>query len=218
MTMTTTSRSHLLRDPTGQMLRSGQRTRLPTRPGFLAQVPVQCLRCLHRPARQPECVEAEDAEEEDGDKPSHEDESARCKPRAADEIKLNRRIAINTEQQRRNEAGNTNTPWNKRGPYWSERQWGTGREDYSESGNAWYYFSPDQARSRAYHGVEDGLAGISDDYQRLCFALPLWNGKDTIINERLFGVQNRTPFVYDAINNYLVHRQSGAVVGRIQKN
>ena len=81
-------------------------------------------------------------------------------------------------------------PWKKWGPYLSERQWGTVREDYSESGDAWNYFSHDQARSRAYRWGEDGLAGISDDHQRLCFALALWNGKDAILKERLFGLTN----------------------------
>ena len=80
--------------------------------------------------------------------------------------------------------------WKKWGPYLSERQWGTVREDYSEDGNAWAYFSHDQARSRAYHWGEDGLAGISDDRQLLCFALALWNGKDPIVKERLFGLTN----------------------------
>src|SRR5262245_31161068 len=80
--------------------------------------------------------------------------------------------------------------WKKWGPYLSERQWGTVREDYSDDGNAWAYFSHDQARSRAYHWGEDGLAGISDDHQILCFALALWNGKDPIIKERLFGLTN----------------------------
>jgi hypothetical protein len=81
-------------------------------------------------------------------------------------------------------------PWRKWGPYLSERQWGTVREDYSQDGNAWDYFSHDQARSRAYRWGEDGLAGISDDKQRLCFALTLWNGKDPILKERLFGLTN----------------------------
>ena len=81
-------------------------------------------------------------------------------------------------------------PWKKWGPYLSERQWGTVREDYSENGNAWDYFTHDQARSRAYRWGEDGLAGISDDQQQLCFALALWNGKDGIIKERLFGLTN----------------------------
>jgi len=81
-------------------------------------------------------------------------------------------------------------PWKKWGPYLSERQWGTVREDYSDNGNAWDYFSHDQARSRAYHWGEDGLAGISDDHQQLCFALALWNGNDPILKERLFGLTN----------------------------
>src|SRR5512139_171447 len=76
------------------------------------------------------------------------------------------------------------------GPYLSERQWGTVREDYSENGNAWDYFTHDQSRSRAYHWGEDGLGGISDDKQRLCFALALWNGADPILKERLFGLSN----------------------------
>ena len=81
-------------------------------------------------------------------------------------------------------------PWKKWGPYLSERQWGTVREDYSQNGDAWNYFTHDQARSRAYRWGEDGLAGISDDKQQLCFALALWNGKDPIIKERLFGLTN----------------------------
>ncbi len=80
--------------------------------------------------------------------------------------------------------------WRKWGPYLSERQWGTVREDYSVDGNAWDYFTHDQARSRAYSWGEDGLAGISDDEQQLCFALALWNGRDPILKERLFGLTN----------------------------
>jgi Mannosylglycerate hydrolase MGH1-like glycoside hydrolase domain len=80
--------------------------------------------------------------------------------------------------------------WEQWGPYLSERQWGTVREDYSETGDAWDYLSHDQARSRAYRWGEDGIAGISDDHQLLCFALALWNGKDPILKERLFGVTN----------------------------
>ena len=94
------------------------------------------------------------------------------------------------EQQRLAEAREQGVPWRKWGPYLSERQWGTVREDYSDSGNAWDYFSHDQARSRAYRWGEDGLAGISDDRQLLCFALALWNGKDPILKERLFGLTN----------------------------
>src|SRR5512147_2156582 len=88
------------------------------------------------------------------------------------------------------EAREQNVPWRKWGPYLSERQWGTVREDYSESGDAWNFFTHDHARSRAYRWGEDGLGGISDDKQRLCFALALWNGKDPILKERLFGLTN----------------------------
>jgi hypothetical protein len=94
------------------------------------------------------------------------------------------------ERRRLIEAREQGVPWRKWGPYLSERQWGTVREDYSENGDAWNYFSHDQARSRAYHWGEDGLAGISDDHQWLCFALALWNGKDPILKERLFGLTN----------------------------
>jgi hypothetical protein len=94
------------------------------------------------------------------------------------------------EQQRLNEAREARIPWKQWGPYLSERQWGTVREDYSADGNAWDYFSHDQARSRAYRWGEDGLGGLSDDKQRLCFALALWNERDPILKERLFGLTN----------------------------
>src|SRR6195952_325664 len=94
------------------------------------------------------------------------------------------------EQKRLNDAREAQVPWKKWGPYLSERQWGTVREDYSEDGNAWNYFTHDQARSRAYHWGEDGLAGISDDKQLLCFSVALWNGKDPILKERAFGLTN----------------------------
>jgi hypothetical protein len=97
---------------------------------------------------------------------------------------------LTAEHGRLEEAREQNVPLRKWGPYLSERQWGTVREDYSESGDAWNYFSHDQARSRAYRWGEDGLAGISDDRQLLCFALALWNGKDPILKERLFGLTN----------------------------
>ena len=97
---------------------------------------------------------------------------------------------MTAEQTRLEEARTNKVPWKKWGPYLSERQWGTVREDYSGDGNAWDYFSHDQARSRAYRWGEDGLAGISDDKQLLCFALALWNGKDPILKERLFGLTN----------------------------
>src|SRR6201994_2243326 len=78
--------------------------------------------------------------------------------------------------------------WKHWGPYLSERQWGTVREDYSEGGAAWDYFPHDHARSRAYRWGEDGLGGISDRHQRICFAVALWNGRDPILKERLFGL------------------------------
>jgi hypothetical protein len=96
-----------------------------------------------------------------------------------------------TAENDRLEAATTQSiPWKKWGPYLSERQWGTVREDYSEGGDAWNFFTHDHARSRAYRWGEDGIAGISDDKQHLCFALALWNGKDPILKERLFGLTN----------------------------
>jgi hypothetical protein len=80
--------------------------------------------------------------------------------------------------------------WRRWGPYLSERQWGTVREDYSPGGTAWEYFPHDHARSRAYRWGEDGLAGFSDDWQHLCLSLALWNGRDPILKERLFGLTN----------------------------
>src|ERR1051326_6134649 len=97
---------------------------------------------------------------------------------------------MTAEHDRLKEAGEKQVPWKKWGPYLSERQWGTVREDYSEGGAAWDFFPHEHARSRAYRWGEDGLAGISDDHQRLCFALALWNGKDPILKERLFGLTN----------------------------
>jgi len=97
---------------------------------------------------------------------------------------------LTSEQQRLNDAREKKIEWKKWGPYLSERQWGTVREDYSEEGDAWNFFTHDHARSRAYRWGEDGIAGISDDKQHLCFALALWNGKDPILKERLFGLTN----------------------------
>ncbi len=99
-------------------------------------------------------------------------------------------VADVAEQKRLNDAREAGIPWKKWGPYLSERQWGTVREDYSDDGNAWNYFTHDQSRSRAYRWGEDGLAGISDDKQRLCFALALWNEKDPILKERIYGLAN----------------------------
>ena len=98
--------------------------------------------------------------------------------------------ALNAERLRLEECRKSAVPWKKWGPYLSERQWGTVREDYSPDGNAWDYFSHDQARSRAYRWGEDGLAGISDNHGVLCFAVALWNGSDPILKERLFGLTN----------------------------
>jgi Mannosylglycerate hydrolase MGH1-like glycoside hydrolase domain len=104
--------------------------------------------------------------------------------------KENALVTPGEERRRLDEARSDGSPWRKWGPYLSERQWGTVREDYSTDGNAWAYFSHDQSRSRAYLWGEDGLAGISDDQQQLCFALALWNGHDPILKERLFGLTN----------------------------
>jgi hypothetical protein len=97
---------------------------------------------------------------------------------------------VNIEKTRLEEDRLGAQPWRRWGPYVSERQWGTVREDYSATGDAWNYFTHDMARSRAYRWGEDGLAGFSDDQQRLCLALVLWNGKDPILKERLFGLSN----------------------------
>src|SRR6185436_10598648 len=94
------------------------------------------------------------------------------------------------EHSRLEDSQENKAPWKKWGPYLSERQWGTVREDYSSDGNAWDYFTHEQARSRAYRWGEDGLAGLSDNHQVLCFALALWNGKDPILKERIFGLTN----------------------------
>ena len=94
----------------------------------------------------------------------------------------------NAEQQRLDNQGNGTENWRLWGPYLAERAWGSVREDYSPNGTAWEYFSHDQARSRAYRWNEDGLGGICDEQQNLCFALALWNGKDAILKERAFGL------------------------------
>ena len=94
------------------------------------------------------------------------------------------------EEQRLQEAREGRVPGRLWGPYLSDRQWGTVREDYSAGGEAWSYFPHDHARSRAYRWGEDGLAGICDEKARLCFALALWNGNDPILKERLFGLTN----------------------------
>jgi hypothetical protein len=97
---------------------------------------------------------------------------------------------MNAEQQRLEEDRLKRKPWKKWGPYLSERQWGTVREDYSEGGNAWGYFTHETAPARAYRWGEDGIAGVSDDRQLLCLAVALWNGHDPLLKERLFGLTN----------------------------
>jgi hypothetical protein len=97
---------------------------------------------------------------------------------------------MTAESQRLEQAREGHVDWYKWGPYLSERQWGTVREDYSGDGNAWSYFPHDQARSRTYRWGEDGLGGITDSHNLLCFALALWNGNDPILKERLFGLTN----------------------------
>ena len=97
----------------------------------------------------------------------------------------------NPEQKRLDEANARRQLWRKWGPYVSERQWGTVREDYSADGDAWNYFPHEHAPSRAYRWGEDGIAGFCDSKQRLCLAVALWNGKDPILKERMFGLSNR---------------------------
>src|SRR5207245_7088895 len=95
---------------------------------------------------------------------------------------------MTVEERRLEESRLRQVHWKRWGPYLSERQWGTVREDYSPYGTAWEYFPHDHARSRAYRWGEDGIGGISDRHQRICFALALWNGRDAILKERLFGL------------------------------
>ena len=97
-------------------------------------------------------------------------------------------VIMNAEQQRLEQERLRQSYWRRWGPYLSERQWGTVREDYSATGEAWDYFPHDHARSRAYRWGEDGILGISDNHQRLCFALALWNERDPILKERMFGL------------------------------
>src|SRR3954452_19013985 len=98
--------------------------------------------------------------------------------------------SVTAEQQRLDDEEARTKHWKRWGPYLAERAWGLVREDYSPDGAAWDYVPHDHARSRAYRWGEDGLAGVSDDEQRLCLALALWNGRDPILKERLFGLTN----------------------------
>src|SRR5690348_15759408 len=99
-------------------------------------------------------------------------------------------MSLHTMRHRLATGPRVNQQWRFWGPYLSERHWGTVREDYSPGGTAWEYFPHDHARSRAYRWGEDGIAGISDDQQRLCFSVALWNGRDPILKERFFGLTN----------------------------
>src|SRR5262245_30486474 len=131
-----------------------------------------------------------------------------AKPKSAQGSDQRSRSVDVVEQRRLNDAREAGIPWKKWGPYLSERQWGTVREDYSGSGDAWDYFSHDQARSRAYRWGEDGLAGISDDQQRLCFSLALWNERDPILKERLFGLTNSEGNHGEAVKEYYFYLDS----------
>ena len=98
---------------------------------------------------------------------------------------------LTAEHRRLEEARDRVQHWKRWGPYLSERAWGTVREDYSSGGDAWEYVSHDHARSKAYRWNEDGIAGISDRHQTICFSVALWNGHDPILKERLFGLTSR---------------------------
>ena len=118
---------------------------------------------------------------------------------------MNSPMAANPESQRIHERDNGNADWSLWGPYLSDRQWGTVREDYSADGDAWTSFSFDQARSRAYRWGEDGLLGISDKNGLLCFAPAFWNGHDPILKERAFGLSNPQGNHGEDIKDYFYH-------------
>ena len=115
---------------------------------------------------------------------------------------------MNEERQRLEQQKTGKSNWLQWGPYLSERAWGTVREDYSEHGTAWEHFDHDQARSRAYRWNEDGLAGISDDEQLLCFSMALWNGKDAILKERAFGLTGNQGNRGEDVKEYYFYRDA----------
>ena len=115
---------------------------------------------------------------------------------------------LTAEGQRLQAAEQQGVPWRRWGPYLSDRQWGTVREDYSENGDAWSYFTHDQARSRAYRWGEDGIAGVSDDQQHLCLSLALWNHADPILKERFFGLTNAEGNHGEDVKEYYFHLDS----------
>src|ERR1700675_244922 len=112
------------------------------------------------------------------------------------------------EDQRLEEDRTRKKYWKRWGPYLSERQWGTGRENYSANGTAWEYFPHDHARSRAYRWGEDGIGGISDRHQMLCFGLALWNGRDPILKERLFGLTGNQGNHGEDVKEYYFYQDS----------
>ena len=107
------------------------------------------------------------------------------------------------EEDRRRKAN-----WKRWGPFLADRQWGTVREDYSPDGNVWEYLPHDHARSRAYRWGEDGIGGISDRHQYICFALALWNGQDPILKERLFGLTGNQGNHGEDVKEYYFHLDS----------
>jgi hypothetical protein len=112
------------------------------------------------------------------------------------------------EEQRLEESRERKLHWKRWGPYLSERQWGTVREDYSKYGTAWHYFPHDHARSRAYRWGEDGIAGICDRHQFICFSLALWNGRDPILKERLFGLAGQEGNHGEDVKEYYAYLDS----------
>jgi hypothetical protein len=118
------------------------------------------------------------------------------------------RMSRTAEDIRLEESRQRKRHWKRWGPYLSERSWGTVREDYSADGDAWRYFPHDHARSRAYRWNEDGLAGISDRHQKICFALALWNERDSILKERLFGLSNEEGNHGEDVKEYYFYRDS----------
>ena len=112
---------------------------------------------------------------------------------------------MNSEERRLRESEERESHWKRWGPYLSERQWGTVREDYSANGDVWGYFPHDHARSRAYRWGEDGIGGICDRHQHICFALALWNEKDPILKERLFGLNNKEGNHGEDVKEYYYH-------------
>ncbi len=113
-----------------------------------------------------------------------------------------------TEDQRLEEDRTRTKYWKRWGPYLSERQWGTVREDYSPGGTAWEYFPHDHARSRAYRWGEDGIGGISDRHQMICFGLAMWNGRDPILKERLFGLTGNQGNHGEDVKEYYFYQDS----------